>query len=320
MDDEARRAMKAVRFHEYGGPEVLRYEDVEQPVPGAGEVRLRVAGTTFNPVDDGIRGGWLQGPFPVVLPFTPGADVAGTVDAVGAGVTFLEVGDEVVGFLPMLAGGASAEYVLAPAEVLTAAPRSIPLADAAALASVGLTAWQALADDAKVTAGQRVLINGAGGAVGSFAVQLAKNTGAYVVATASPRSLELVRSLGADEVVDHTGADVLAAVGEPVDVLLNLAGVGAERLAELVTLVRDGGVVVNTVPATPAPADEGRGVRAVDVFVRSDAGQLAELVAAVDRGELRVEVARRVPLAELAAVHAEADAGTLRGKVVVVPA
>ncbi|WP_026204559.1 NADP-dependent oxidoreductase [Actinomycetospora chiangmaiensis] len=311
--------MKAVRFHEYGGPEVLRHEEVDLPAPGAGQVRLRVAATTFNPVDDGIRGGWLQGPFPVVLPHTPGIDVAGTVDALGAGVSGWQVGDEVVGFLPMLEDGAAAEYVLAPAEVLATAPRGVPLTDAAALPSVGLTAWQALVDDAKVTAGQRVLVNGAGGAVGGFAVQLAKNAGAYVIATGSPRSLELVRSLGADEVVDHTSVDVLTAVGAPVDVLLNLAGIGAERLAGLVTLVRDGGVVVNTVPATPAPPDERRGVRAVDVFVRSDAGQLAELVAAVDRGELRVEVARRVPLAELPAVHAEADAGTLRGKVVVVP-
>lgn len=310
--------MRAVRFHEYGEPEVLRHEDVAVPVPGAGQVRIRVAATTFNPVDDGIRGGWLQGPFPVVLPHTPGIEVAGWVDALGAEVTGWQVGDEVVGFLPMIEDGAAAEYVLAPAEVLAVAPRRIPLVDAAALPMVGLTAWQALFDDAKLTAGQRILVNGAGGAVGAFAVQLARNAGAHVVATASPRSLGSVRALGAEEVVDHTTADVVVTVA-PVDVLLNLAGVGAERLAELVTLVRDGGVVVNTVPATPAPADESRGVRAVDVFVRSDAEQLAALVAGVDRGELRVEVARRVSLAELPAVHAEADAGTLRGKVVVVP-
>ncbi|GLZ55661.1 NADP-dependent oxidoreductase [Actinomycetospora sp. NBRC 106378] len=312
--------MKAVRFHEYGGPEVLRYEDVEQPVPGAGQVRVRVAGTSFNPVDDGIRGGWLQGPFPVALPHVPGIDVAGTVDALGEGVTGLQVGDEVVGFLPMVADGAAAEYVVAPAEVLTAAPRSIPLPDAAALPEVGLTAWQAVVEHAGVTAGQRVLVNGAGGAVGGYAVQIAKAVGASVIAVGSPRSSASLTALGADEVVDHTAGDVVAAVGEPVDVLLNLAGVGAEALAALAGLVRDGGVVVNTVPATPAPADEARGVRGVDVFVRSDAPQLGRLVCMVDRGELRVDVARRVSLPDLAAVHAEADAGTLRGKVVVVPA
>src|SRR5689334_10596522 len=157
--------MKAVRFHEYGDSDVLRYEDVEQPVPSTGEVRLRVAASAFNPVDDGIRGGYLQGPFPVTLPHTPGIEVSGTVDALGDGVTGIAVGDAVIGFLPMAATGSAAEYVVAPAEVLAAAPTTIPLADAAALPMVGLTAWQALFDDAGLTAGRRVLINGAGGAV-----------------------------------------------------------------------------------------------------------------------------------------------------------
>jgi NADPH:quinone reductase-like Zn-dependent oxidoreductase len=133
--------MKAMRFHEFGAPDVLRYEDVEQPVPGPGQARLRVAGSAFNPVDDGIRGGYLQGPFPVTLPHTPGIEVSGTVDAVGDGVDNVAVGDEVIGFLPMVADGAAAEYVLAPADVLAPAPTSIPLPDAAALPMVGLTAW-----------------------------------------------------------------------------------------------------------------------------------------------------------------------------------
>ena len=117
--------MKAVRYHEFGDPDVLRYEDVDQPVPGAGEVRLRVAATSFNPVDAGIRSGNLRGPFPVSLPHIPGIDVAGTVDALGTDVDGLKVGDEVIGFLSMVANGASAEYVVSPAEILTPAPRSI---------------------------------------------------------------------------------------------------------------------------------------------------------------------------------------------------
>jgi NADPH:quinone reductase-like Zn-dependent oxidoreductase len=309
--------MKAVRFHEYGEPDVLRYEDAEQPVPGAGEVRLRVAASAFNPVDDGIRGGYLRDVFPVTLPHTPGIEVAGTVDALGEGVTGVEVGDDVIGFLPMVAPGAAAEYAVAPAEILAPAPTSIPLADAAALPMVGLTAWQALFDDAGLTAGQRVLINGAGGAVGGYAVQLAKRAGAHVIATASPSSSERVRSAGADEVIDHTTTEVT--VAEPVDVLLNLARITPEALVALVASVRPGGVVVNTVPTIPTPADDERGVRAVGVFVRSDAGQLSQLVAMVDRGELRVDVAERVPLAELPAVHAQAAAGALPGKVVVLP-
>ncbi|MFJ7146965.1 NADP-dependent oxidoreductase [Streptomyces sp. NPDC100445] len=311
--------MKAVRFHEYGDPDVLRHEDVEQPTPGAGEVRIRVAGTSFNSVDGNIRAGFMRGPIPVALPHTPGLDVAGTVDALGEGVNGIAVGDAVVGFLPMNGTGAAAEYVLAPAEALTSAPRNVPLVDAAALPVVGLTAYQALFDHGKLTAGQRVLINGAGGAVGRYAVQLAKNAGAHVIATAGPRSGEAVTSAGADEVIDHTTTSVTAVVTEPVDIALNLAPVDPAELAGLVTLVRPGGVVVNTTVWMPAPSDEERDVRGIDLFVRSDAAQLAQLVASVDRGELRVDVAERVPLAELPALHTRAAQGAVHGKVIVVP-
>jgi NADPH:quinone reductase-like Zn-dependent oxidoreductase len=310
--------MKAVRFHEYGDPSVLRYEDVEQPTPGAGEVRLRVAATSFNGVDGGIRGGYLQGPFPVTLPHTPGIDVAGTVDALGEGVEDPAVGDAVVGFLPMTAPGAAAEFVIAPAEILAAAPTSIPLTDAAALPIVGLTARQALFDDAGLQEGQRILINGAGGAVGGYAVQLAKHAGAHVIATATPRSANRVRAAGADEVIDHTNNSVTDAVTEPLDVLLNLARIAPDELATLAARVADGGIVVNTVPTIETPTDEQRGVRAVGVFVRSDAEQLSRLVALVDGGELHVDVAERVPLAQLADLHARAEAGDVSGKVVVV--
>ncbi|MFI1092293.1 NADP-dependent oxidoreductase [Streptomyces sp. NPDC020917] len=311
--------MKAMRFHAYGDPEVLRYEDVEQPVPGAGQVRIRVAATSFNGVDGTIRGGFMQGPIPVTLPHTPGIDVAGTVDALGEGVDGIEVGDQVVGFLPMDGDGAAAQYVLAPAEILATAPRRVPLPDTAALPGVGLTAWQALFDHGKLAAGQRVLINGAGGAVGGYAVQLAKNAGAFVIATAGPRSSERVTTAGADEVVDHTATAVTAAVTEPVDLVLNLAPIEPEQLAALLTLIRPGGALVNTTVWMPAPSDEERGVRGIDMYVRSDAEQLARLVALVDSGELRVDVAQRVPLAELPAIHAQAAAGALSGKVVVVP-
>ncbi|MGW2640947.1 NADP-dependent oxidoreductase [Streptomyces sp. NPDC001348] len=310
--------MKAVRFHEYGEPGVLRHEDVEQPVPGAGQVLIRVAATSFNGVDGNIRGGFMQGPIPVTLPHTPGIDVAGTVETLAAGVTGVQVGDRVVGFLPMTGDGAAAEYVVAPAGILTPAPVGIPLADAAALPLVGLTAWQALFDHAKLTAGQRVLINGAGGAVGGYAVQLAKNAGAYVIATAGPRSAEQVRAAGADEVVDHTTTEVTAAVTDPVDVVLNLAPIDPARLAALLTLIRSGGVLVNTTVWMPAPSDEERGVRGIDLFVDSDAEQLSRLVALIDSGELRVDVAQRVPLAELEAVHVQAAKGELHGKVVIV--
>jgi NADPH:quinone reductase-like Zn-dependent oxidoreductase len=259
----------------------------------------------------------MQGPIPVTLPHTPGIDVSGTVAALGEGVEGFQVGDRVVGFLPMTGDGAAAQYVVAAAEILAPAPASVPLADAAALPLVGLTAWQALFEHAKLAAGQRVLVNGAGGAVGGYAVQLAKNAGAYVIATAGPRSGDRVKALGADEVVDHTATEVTAAVGEPVDVLLNLAPIDPAQLAALPGLIRPGGVLVNTTVWMPAPSDEQRGVRGVDLYVRSDAQQLSHLVALVDAGELRIEVAQRVPLAQLPAVHAQAAAGELSGKTVI---
>ncbi|KQY60552.1 NADPH:quinone reductase [Aeromicrobium sp. Root495] len=311
--------MKAIRFHQYGDADVLQLDDVEIPDPGAGQVRVRVAGTTFNSVDGNIRAGFMQDPMPLALPHVPGLDVAGTVDALGDGVTGLRVGDEVVGFLPFVVDGASADYVVAPAESLAQAPTTIPLADAAALPLVGLTAWQALFEHAGLQAGQRILVNGAGGAVGGYAVQLAKAAGAHVIATGSPRSCEQLAARGADEVIDHTSNDVASTVTEPVDVLLNLAPIEPEQLEALAGRVADGGVVVNATVWMPAPSDDARGVRGVDLYVRSDAQQLAGLVARVDRGELVVDVAERVALADLPAVHARAAAGTLAGKVVVVP-
>jgi NADPH:quinone reductase-like Zn-dependent oxidoreductase len=309
--------MKAVRFHEFGGPEVLRYEDAEQPVAGAGQVLIRVAGSAFNSADNGIRGGTL--PFPVSLPHVPGYDVSGTIAALGDGVTNLQVGDGVVGFLPMGADGSAAEYVVAPAEIIVKAPSSIDLADAAALPSVALTAWQALFDLGGLQSGQRVLISGAGGAVGGYAIQLAKRAGAFVIATASPRSHDSVTAAGADQVIDHTSSTVLESVTDQVDLLLNLAPISPDDFAALVPLVRDGGIVVATTAWMTTPGDESRGVRTAGVFVEPKVDELTQLVALVDSGELTVDVAQRVPLSELPAIHTKAAAGELHGKIVAVP-
>ena len=309
--------MKAVRFHEFGGPEVLRYEDVDRPRPAAAQVLIRVAATSFNPVDAAIRYGFLQQVFPVALPHTPGIDVAGTLAEIGEGVAGWSVGEAVVGFLPMTEDGASAEFVLAPAELLTGAPTSIPLVDAAALPSASLSAWQALFEQADLKAGQRVLVNGAGGGVGGYALQLAKQAGATVIATAKPRSRDAVEALGADRIVDYTATAVTEAISEPVEVVLNLVNAPESDLAGLTDLVSDGGVLVST--TSPVRDDPGRDVRSVRLFVRSDAGQLATIVERVDSGELRVDVSERFPLSEIARVHELGEAGKFRGKVILTP-
>ncbi len=179
---------------------------------------------------------------------------------------------------------------------------------------MALTAWQALFDEGRLEAGQRVLINGAGGVVGKYAIQLAVRAGVHVVATASPRSADAVRAAGAQQVIDHTTTDVLAAVDEPVDVLLNLAPIEPEQFRALVAAVRDGGVVVSTTAFMATPDDESRGVRAATVFVLPDRGRLAELVALVDAGQLTVEVTRRIRLEDLPALHAEGAAGRIAAR------
>jgi NADPH:quinone reductase-like Zn-dependent oxidoreductase len=245
-------------------------------------VRIRVAASAYSAADAGMRGGFL--PIPIELPHVPGYDVSGTVDAIGDGVTGVAVGDPVIAFLPMTTDGGAAEQVLAPAE-----------------------------------AGQRVLVVGAGGVVGKYAIQLAKRAGVHVIATASPRSIDAVRAAGADQVVDHTTTDLLGALDGQVDVLLNLAPIEPEQFAAYVAAVRDGGAVVSTTAFMATPGDEGRGVRAATVFVLPNRERLAELVSLVDAGALTVEVTRRIPLAELPALHAEAEAGRIAGKVIVLP-
>jgi NADPH:quinone reductase-like Zn-dependent oxidoreductase len=310
--------MKAMRFHSYGGSDVLALEDTDRPTAGPGEVVVKVAGTSFNYLDAALRAGILKDAMPLDLPHIPGVDVAGVVAETGEGVTGWNSGDAVIALLTPVVPGAAAEYVAVPAESLAAAPASIPLADAAALPAVGLTARQALFEDLDLRAGQRLLINGAGGAVGGYAIQLAKRAGAEVTATASPRSADRVRAAGADRVVDHTAQPVLDALkGEHFDAVLQLVRSSSEETAALIDLVADGGAFTST--TTPGPDNPGRGVRAVHVYVRADAASLTYLVDLVDAGELQVDVAERLTFADMPALHDRAVAGGLSGKAVLTP-
>ncbi|MFE2750898.1 NADP-dependent oxidoreductase [Actinosynnema sp. NPDC059335] len=268
--------MRSARIHAYGGPEVIVVDDVPIPEPGPGRVLVRVAATSFNPTEVAVR----AGRFALPLPHALGWDVAGTVD-----------GAPVVGWIE----GAAAEYAVAPPERLVPAPRAIPLADAAALPLAGLSAWQMVVEHGGVRPGHRVLVNGAGGGIGGFAVQLAKHAGAHVTATASARSAAAVRALGADEVVGY------GPVGR-FDVVLNL--VADAEVARL------GGVVVS---ATASDAPDAHFV------TRFDADGLARLVDLVDRGVVAVDVSERHDLADLPELHRRAEAGDLRGKVLVTP-
>lgn len=283
--------MRAARIHEYGDASVISLEEVPVPKPGPGEVLIRVAATSFNPSEVGLRMGLLQDVLGVTLPHTLGWDVAGTV-VTGAGD--LAPGDQVIGLID----GAAAEYAVAKASVLARAPERIPLADAAAVPVAGLTAWQAVFEHARIGRGSRVLINGAGGGVGLFAVQLAKHAGAHVVATASPRSAAVVWALGADEVVDYTTAPLPGGN----DVLINLV---ADVPASVTRLAKE---FVSITQPIEHP-------RAVQFVARNDPGQLTELVALIDKGVVDVKADAR-PLESLADLHRAAERGVIRGKVI----
>ncbi|QUQ63320.1 NADP-dependent oxidoreductase [Kutzneria sp. CA-103260] len=306
--------MKIARFHRHGDASVIRHDDVEVPRPGPDEVLLKVAATSFNPTEAALRAGLLREITPVSLPYALGWDVAGIVVATGAEVSVPAVGDHVIGWLD---GGAAAQYATAPAHLLAPAPTRIPLADAAALPLAGLTAWQAVFDHARVVEGQRVLVNGAGGGIGGFAVRLAKHAGAQVIATAGPRSADRVRRQGADHIIDYTTTAVGLAVRDPVDTIINLVSVGRPQAEELIALVRPGGVIVSA--TTPIPPASDTRITATHFVTRRDTAQLAALTALVDKGVVDVEVTRSYPLAELADVHRLGEAGDLHGKVTIVP-
>jgi NADPH:quinone reductase-like Zn-dependent oxidoreductase len=311
--------MKAVRYHSYGASDVLVYEEADRPKAGAGQVVVQVAGAAFNPVDASLRQGYLTEVFKLVLPHVPCYDVSGVITEVGEDVSGWSVGDAVVAFLPIASPGAAAEYATVPAVALAAAPRTGELADAAALPSVGLTAWQALLEQVGLKSDQSVLINGAGGGVGGYAVQLAVQAGAIVTATASARSRDRIHAYGAHRIIDYTATPLQEAVaGQQFDVVFNLVPQPTpEDVARLVDLVADGGAFANTIPPPPEGAE--RGVRTIQVFVDSDTEQLSELVRRVDAGDLKIDVAQRRPLAELRAVHDDAAAGQLPGKTVLIP-
>jgi NADPH:quinone reductase-like Zn-dependent oxidoreductase len=280
-------------------------------------VLVKVAATSFNPVDDHIRLGVLAEMIPTPLPITPGLDVSGTVAKLGDGVSGLQIGDPIVAMFPLDQHGGAAEYAVVAADLVTAAPRSITLTDAASLPLTGLAARQAAVELAGITAGQTVLVNGAGGAVGSIVVQLAVGAGAKVTAVDGPQHADRLSGYGAEKVVGPLRLEVgPAAVGGPFEVVVNHVRLAPEDLAKLTPYVADGGIVVSS--AGPVPADEARSVRTASVWVGPDASHLADLVSRVDNGVLKLHIADRRPLDELPTVHQEASDGKLLGKTVIV--
>ncbi|MFB6694944.1 NADP-dependent oxidoreductase [Streptomyces virginiae] len=303
--------MRAIVVKEWGGPENLVEREIERPEPGLGEVLVRVHAAGVNPVDwktraSGALIAW--GETPIV-----GWDVAGTVEAVGPGVTLYAPGDEVYGMphFPRQAGG-YAEYVVAPARHFARKPASLDHVQAAALPLAALTAWQALVDTAGVTAGQRVLVHAAAGGVGHLAVQIAKARGAYVIGTASAAKHDVLRELGADELIDYRSVDFAEAVAD-VDVVLD--ALGGETAERSLKVLKPGGHLVSLPgpDSVPAGAD---GVNASWVLVDPDLGGLQAIAELADKGLLKPLVETVLPLAEAARAHEIGEQGRTTGKIV----
>lgn len=308
--------MRAIRYHEFGDTAVLQEDEVERPAPGPGEVLVKVAATSFNPVDDHIRLGVLAEAIPTALPITPGLDVAGTIVALGTGVSDLHVDDDVVAMFPLDAHGGAAEYAVIAADLVAAAPRTVPLADAAALPLTALAARQAALELAGVEAGQSVLVNGAGGAVGSIVVQLAVDAGASVTAVSAPQHADRLLEYGAAKVIPPLDLDAgPAAVGGPFDTVINHVRLDTDALAKLTSYVADGGIAVSSAGAVPA--DDERSVRTASVWVTPDGAHLADMVSRLDDGRVKLNIVDRRPLQELPAVHDDAAGGRLAGKTVI---
>ncbi|MET9560829.1 NADP-dependent oxidoreductase [Streptomyces tauricus] len=331
--------MRAIRLHEHGGPEVLRYDEVPVPVPGPGEVLVRVHAVGVNPPDWYLRGGLTSVPgepdSTISLPVIPGTDVSGVVEAVAPDVDGLAVGDEVFGLLrfPGFDGRAYAEYVAARASDLARKPAGVDHVHAAGAPMAGLTAWQFLIEvghdhpspfqearhrPTALGAGTTVLVNGAAGGVGHFAVQLAKWQGVQVVAVASGGHESFLSGLGADRFIDYTRSRPEELVHD-ADLVLDTVG-GPHSSRFLRTLKRGGALF----PVFPGEFDDEEiaklGVTVSTAQVRSDNAQLAELGRLLDAGTVRVAIDSTFALADARAAHERAARGHIRGKIVLMVA
>ncbi|MEU3770041.1 NADP-dependent oxidoreductase [Amycolatopsis keratiniphila] len=310
--------MRAVVVRRFGGPEVLEFAEVPVPSPGPGQVRVKVAAAGVNPVDAGTRSGFLTeaGIVPPREVLGIGWDVAGTVDAAGDGVSGFAVGDSVIGVQdrPSAALGTYAEFVVLDVDALAAAPRTASPAQAATLPLNGLTAVQAL-DLLDLPPGATVLVTGAAGAVGGYAVTLAKARGFRVVAVASPADETLVRGFGAEIFVprgDFLADRVRAVIPGGVDAVLDTALLGLEALD---AVTNGGRFVVFAAGAAPIPL---RGIKVEHVWIRADGAALAGLAAMVDDGTLALRVADTLPLTEAVKAHERLAAGGRRGRLVLI--
>jgi NADPH:quinone reductase-like Zn-dependent oxidoreductase len=307
------KTMQEVCIYSYGGPEVLKYQAAPRPHPDEGEVLVRVHAAGINPVDWKIREGHLKEMLHHTFPLVLGWDLSGVVETLGPGIKRLKAGDEVFSRPDISRDGAYAEFIVIKESEVALKPHSIDHVHAAALPLAGLTAWQTLFDAGKLAAGQRVLIHAGAGGVGHLAVQLAKWKGAEVIATASAHNHDLLRKLGADQIVDYKTVRFEEAV-QPVDVVLDT--LGGEIQERSWKVLKPGGILVSTVNPPSAEIAAAHKVRQAFVFVQPNAAQLAQIASLVDTEKLKVIVETVLPLSDATRGQELSERGHTRGKIV----
>ena len=305
--------MRAVRIHNYGGPEQMELENIAVPKPGAGEVLIKVHAAGVNPVDWKIREGYLADIIPHTPPLTLGWDFAGEIAAVGKNVKKWRVGDAVYARPDFSKNGAYAEYVAVSADEIAAKPKTLSWQKSAAVPLVTLTAWQALKDIGQLKQGDRVLIHAGAGGVGIAAIQLAKHAGATVYTTASSRNIEFLKGLGADEVIDYTRQDF----SKLADLDIVFDTMGGEVLEKSWSTLKKGGCMVSIAEIPNQELAATHEVNAHFCFVQANSDQLSEISNLIDSGDITVEVDSVYRLDDIAKCHAKSESGHTRGKIVI---
>jgi NADPH:quinone reductase-like Zn-dependent oxidoreductase len=306
--------MKAIVVHQYGGPEVLKLENIPVPTPKDDEMLVKVFAAGVNSFDGNLRSGnWAKPPNGTQLPWHPGYDIAGVVEKIGSKVTKFKAGDAVYAMIAILKGGGYAEYAIAREKDAALKPATISFVEAAGAPSVALTAWQAIVDKANVQSGQTVLIHGASGGVGLFAIPTAKVRGAKVFATASTANQDFLKELGADVAIDYK-TQKFEDIAKDVDVVID--GVGRETLARSYPIVKKGGIIVALSDRVDQAQLDKYGIRGASLVVQNSGDELAQIGKLIDEKKIKVVVSETFPLADASKAEAKADTGHARGKIV----
>jgi NADPH:quinone reductase-like Zn-dependent oxidoreductase len=291
-------ASMAWRVHDFGAPEAMKLEPVPKPAPGPGEVLVRVKAAGVGPWDGWIRAG--KSALPQPLPLTLGSDLSGDIVSIGADVTDLAGGDPVYGVTNPRFIGAYAQYAVASANMIARKPATIGYVDAASVPVIAVTAWQGLFDQAQLVTGQKVLIHGAAGNVGAYAVQLARRAGIQIVATAAQKDFAYLRELGADALVDYH-SERFEDVARDVDAVLDLVGGDTQRRSFQV--LRRGGKLISAVSPPDQDLASQHGVQAAFFLVSVGTGNLTKIAELIDNGDLKTRVGMILPLGDAYAAH-----------------